>query len=65
MAMSNLSLIDKFYHYLIFSDMFLELPEKYHSIRQHVRYHKDVSTSIGLKIVMVSDKSIIPVHSWF
>ena len=55
MAMSNLSLIDKFYHYLIFSDMFLE----------HVKYHKDVSTSIGLKIVMVSDKSIIPVHSWF
>ena len=45
--------------------MFLELPEKYHSIRQHVKYHKDVSTSIGLKIVMVSDKSIIPVHSWF
>ena len=67
MAMSNLSLIDKFYHYLIFSDMFLELPEKYHStsIRQHVKYHKDVSTSIGLKIVMVSDKLIIPVHSWF
>ena len=65
MAMSNLSLIDKFYHYLIFSDMFLELPEKYHSIRQHVKYHKDVSTSIGLKIVMVSDESIIPVHSSF
>ena len=65
MAVSNLSLIDKFYNYLIFSDMFLELPEKYHSISQHVKYHKDVSTSIGPNIVMVSDKSIIPVHSWF